>query len=402
MLWGGVYAQILEFNGFVDTYHAMRISDEHDFLSSRSRLRGELKGEKGKSDFFSSMNASYNYILPSESGIELREAWLRYTTKNLDLKLGRQIFSWGQADGIKITDLISPVDMTEFLARDYDDIRMPVDAMRLRYMNKNMSAELVFVPVFQSSILPVQQNNPWSFIDNENAEVFTEVTSPDEPEKIIINSELGGKVSFNLSGIDFACSGLYTWNKTPVFSSNFSPHFDTIYLTPEHHRLGMCGLEFSRPQGKFVIRGEGAFLIGKRFSPVAENYSLGLIEKNSLNMLVGIDWYAGNEWMVSAQFSDEIIIDYEETVANNEHTILATLSVSKKLFRSKLALSSFVYTTFSPEAGKISLFDRTSLDYSLSDQLHLMAGVDFFYGDEGMFATYSNNSEVWIKAKYIF
>ena len=46
------------------------------------------------------------------------------------VRLGRQFVIWGAADGVRVTDLVSPMDMTEFLAQDYDDIRMPVNALR--------------------------------------------------------------------------------------------------------------------------------------------------------------------------------------------------------------------------------------------------------------------------------
>ena len=47
-------------------------------------------------------------------------------------------------------------------------------------------------------------------------------------------------------------------------------------------------------------------------------------------------------------------------------------------------------------------FSRFAADYALSDQIHLLAGFDWFGGDKGIFGTYRNNSEVWIKAKYSF
>ena len=103
-------AQKLDFGGFIDSYHAVRLQDPFDFMSSRSRFRGEVRGMKGNSSFYASLNANHNYMLPDRTFIELREAYLDYAGTGWDLRAGRQIIIWGVADGIRITDIISPME----------------------------------------------------------------------------------------------------------------------------------------------------------------------------------------------------------------------------------------------------------------------------------------------------
>ncbi len=120
----------VQVKGFLDTYHAVRTGGRNEWMASRTRARGEVKLEKGAASLFVSMNATYNGILKDRTGLELREAYLAYTKGNLDLRVGRQIVVWGVADALRVTDCVSPFDYTEFLAQDYDDIRMPVNALR--------------------------------------------------------------------------------------------------------------------------------------------------------------------------------------------------------------------------------------------------------------------------------
>jgi hypothetical protein len=47
-------------------------------------------------------------------------------------------------------------------------------------------------------------------------------------------------------------------------------------------------------------------------------------------------------------------------------------------------------------------FVRTSIDYALTDELHLLFGVDIFAGEQGLLGQYKDNDEVWIKVKYSF
>ena len=392
------FAQSFDFGGFIDSYHAVRLQEPNDFMSSRSRLRTEVRGAKGNSSFYTSLNANFNSLLPDRSFVELREAYLEYAGANWDLRAGRQIIIWGVSDGIRITDIIAPMDFTEFLARDYDDIRMPVDAMKLRFFNNNYKLELVFVPVFQSFIYPTDSLNPWNIFPGSEAGPELVITPANTPETILKNSEFGGRFSFFLSGIDMSLVSLYTWNKLPVFSTSFSEGNDTTFLLPEHHRLFMAGLDLSATIGSLVVRGEGAYFKGENYPSDFIGSSNYLISRDVIRTLLGLDWYPGGEWTLTGQLSYTSILKYCEELSCEQHNVLATLGISKKLLHSTLLLSTFGYMDLSNKG----FFNRTSIDYSLSDPIHLCAGVDLFGGDGGMFGVYKDNSEVWVKVKYSF
>jgi len=379
--------------GFIDAYHAARVKKPNDFLASRSRFRGEISKLNGNSYFYTSFNAVYNSALPELSQVHFREVFMEYTGTQWGFKAGRQIILWGKADGLKITDVISPMNLTEFLAQDYDDIRMPVNGIVINKFNNNWKLYLVLVPLFESYILP-GTNNPWGTDYSALGVIVDEAT---EPEFNLSNIEYGGKLSFYLSGIDFDISALHTWNKAPVYSYSFDSN-STLHMKPEYHRMGFIGIGFSKSLSAFIIRGEGALNFDKSFSPKIENYQTGLLKRNSINYLIGIDWYPGNEWTITGQCSDDYILDYSDKIDLPEHTLLSTLGISKKIFRSTLSISDFSYIDM--KLGEF--FNRTSVDYSVSDNIHVMVGLDWFYGDEGIFGKYEKNSQIWLKAKYNF
>lgn len=394
----GAMAQSLDIGGFIDSYHAVRLQEPYDFMSSRSRLRTEIKGIKGNSSFYASINANVNYLLPERTFFELREAYLEYAGRNWDLRAGRQIIIWGVSDGIRITDIIAPMDFTEFLARDYDDIRMPVDAMKLRLFNNNLKLELVFIPVFQSFIYPTDPLNPWNIfpVSEEGPEII--IRPALTPETTLAKSEFGGRFSFFLSGIDMSLVSLYTWNKLPVFSTSLSEGMDTSFLQPEHHRLLMTGIDLSTTLGPLVLRGEAAHFTGEYHPTDLNGSSNYLISRDVIRTLLGLDWYPGNDWTLTGQLSYTNILKYCGELSCERSNVLATLGISRKLLRSTFTLSTFAYVDISTKG----FFSRTSLDYSLSDPIRLSAGVDLFGGDGGMFGIYQDNSEVWIKVKYSF
>lgn len=229
----------LEFSakGFVDTYHAVRTESPVDWMSSRTRVRGEFKLDYNECGAFVSANLVYNALLNDLSGFQLREAYAYWDNPHWDIRFGKQIISWGVADGLRVTDLISPMDYTESLAQDYDDIRIPVGALRMRYIRNFWNLEVVAVPVAEFFRLPTDPANPWSV-----GPLPPEV----RPDKCLKNMEYGARFSCFLGGVDFSLMALRTWNKMPQLQED---HFG-------YHRLTVAGGDVSIPFGNFVFRGE--------------------------------------------------------------------------------------------------------------------------------------------------
>ena len=384
----------VQVKGFLDTYHAARTEGKGEWLASRTRARGELTLEKGGARLFVSMNAIYNALLKEQTGITLREAYLSYANAHVDLRAGRQIIIWGVADALRLTDQISPMDYTEFLAQDYDDIRTPVNAFRLRLVRQAFNVELVCIPVSDFFTLPTDERNPWAaHIDAPMPYTFD--LDSRKPKTRLRNVEFGGRLSVNLSGIDFSFCGLHPWNKMPAFSYAVEPSGAAMTVVGHYRRLTMFGADVSFPIGRFVVRGELAANLNE-----VQNAEFGseVQGRNVFNALLGVDWYAGNDWMLSAQYAHKHVGGSIEGLSVLRNTGVATVRVSKELFRNTLALSSFAYI----DVSHGGVFNRLSCKYDLNDQISLTAGYDYFHADAGMFAMYSRNSEVWVKLKYGF
>ena len=361
----------VQVKGFVDSYHAMRTQRPNDWMSSRSRVRGEISVEKGNAGAFVSANLVHNEIVKENTGLQLRETYAYYSDEHWDLRAGRQIIVWGVSDGLRVTDIISPMDYTEFLAQDYDDIRIPVGGLRMRYSRQSWSLEAIAVPVTSFFILPTDAENPWS---------VGQIKIDKEPDKKFSNMEYGGRLSFYLSGIDFSMSALHTWNKMPVFHNGIGTY----------HRMTMLGTDFSVPIGQFIVRGEFAEYIDEAQQTFGKQ---NIIKANSSNALLGMDWYAGNDWNVSAQYSHKYVAS-----GDHRNTGIATIRVSKDLLHNTLAIQSFAYI----DVTNGGVFNRLSADYAINDQIHSIIGFDYFHANNGVFEMYDDNSEVWLKLKYSF
>ena len=379
-----------QFNGFVDTYHAVQTQHPHDFTTSRTRLRAELRVDYENAYLFTSLNGVHNGILEDRTGVQLQEAYFNYQKDFLEIRAGRQIVVWGVADGLRVTDLISPVDYTEFMSSDYDDMRMAVDGFRIKYPGERMNAEVVYVPVPRYFQMPLGEDNLWRPDLPEKAGL----DFPEGPDAKFKNGDFGTRVSFFLSNLDFSISALHTHNQSPV--SVVEPvSMDSVVIHGIHESMTMIGGDMSMPIGEFVLRAEVAEYFGEALGYAN---SLDYARKNTFNALGGIDWYAGDNWTFMVQYLHKYIADYSHNLAAEKNSSEMTFRISKELLNNTLKLS--LYGVF--DIDNLSYYGRASGDYSVTDQVMLSLGYDHFGGKRGQLAGYKKNREIWAKAKYYF
>lgn len=139
------------------------------------------------------------------------------------------------------------MDMTEFLAQDYDDIRMPVNALRFFVFNDKIKLELLAVPTFEGYKLPTDAANPWSVLPKETPRSLVWDAEGSRPELRLSNVEYGGRLSFALPGVDFSLAALHTWNKMPVIE--YKPSGSQLTVSPRYYRMGFVGGDVSKPLG---------------------------------------------------------------------------------------------------------------------------------------------------------
>ena len=163
---------------------------------------------------------------------------------------------------------------------------MPVDAVKFRLLGEHIDTELIWIPVFKAAVQP-SGDNPWALQSDLPEDV--QITSAEAltPATSLGSSEIALKVSAFFSGIDAAASVFYTWNDYPTRYRHIECNGETtlVCLVPEHHRLTVFGLEFSRPWSEFVFRGEAAYYKGCYYE--TKGISDNPLKKDAIKWLLG-------------------------------------------------------------------------------------------------------------------
>jgi len=395
-------SQDVDISGYARNYTGV-LFDSGDFsiLQNTLNLNFEKRGSKVA---FKANPMLYSYNTDSLK-FNMREIYLDLYFNNFDIRIGKQQVVWGKADGVFITDVVSPLNLTEFLLPDFDEIRSGVYATKVDYYFGNNTFELIWIPFFTAIETPAS-NSIW-YIQPEFPIQPTFDNSKKNVTPSLENSEVFAKFTGITSFVDFEIMGGYTWDDIPVMHVNKtfgmdpntqSPILTTLNVTPEYHRLTLGGGSFSTQIKGVIFRGEAAYYNGKYFQTEDIQAVDALVEKDYLHYVLGLDFNIKSV-KFSTQFIQQYILDYEPGMLSQETENTLTFLAHADVLRETLHLELFSYIGLSNEDALI----RPKITYDYDDSFSILLGANVFVGDEnGRFGQYKDNSMAYIKIKYSF
>ncbi|MBO4639037.1 MAG: hypothetical protein J5710_04710 [Treponema sp.] len=400
------------------------------FLLGNTSFTGKLDAYYDNSSAIAEGSVFYDAVTNSFDW-SLDELWLDYTSAFWGIRIGRQKTVWGKADGIDITNVICPSDMSRFSAMTNDDSKLAIDTIRLSFSGNQFTADAYWIPFFTPAALPLEDGNTLrkflvpSSIDFPIPEMNITLALPvtisgfDKPEPAIWNGEYGLKLSGYFSAFDVSFYGFYGWDDTPFLDYTItygtanppSPAMPNgLNISGQYKRMAMFGTDAAIPIKETVLRAEAAFFPQRHFQKssdkiIEENMTAGnsdiTEQHNEFAALIGLDWMPGG-WTITAQYyCDYVFGDLNKLERTNAYEHGATLSISKSLVNETLELSL---------AGILGLNDFDSLispsiNYSLSDQIKISTGAYIFMpGPErdGQYGAYKDLSSIYFAAKFSF
>ncbi len=420
-----------EFSGDIETLWGVgapwtdKDANAGRFTLGTTSLTGKLDAYFGNSSAYAEATISYDATGAINGGfssgnlgngfdLSLGELWLDYTDSFWGIRIGRQKAAWGKADGIDITNVLCPSDMSSFAAMTGDDSKLAVDAIRLSISGNQFTADAYWIPFLTQAALPLEEKNPLrKYLIPSNIKIPVgqgqvlalpvAVGLIQKPELAIWNGEYGLKLSGYFSLLDLSLYGFYGWDDIPIMeysmqSANPATGIPSgIIINGNYKRMAMIGVDAALPIGATVLRLEAAFFPQRHF----QKSDGGSLQRNQISGLAGIDWMPTG-WTLTAQYYCEYVMDSLESLERkNAYTHGATLSISKSLVNETLELSFSGLIGFNDFDCMLS----PSISYSLSDQINVGAKAYIFIpGPErnGKYGAYKDLSSLCINAKFSF
>jgi len=392
-----VTAQSTTFTGYVRNYTGILFKDDHDYSIIQDTF--DLRIEHSRSKVAFKANPYINFYHNKEQEVDLRQSYMDIYLDSTDIRIGKQQIVWGKADGVFITDVVSPKDLNEFLLPDFEEIRLGIQALKVDYYIGDNTIEFVWVPAFTPTKMPAE-DSIW-YVQPDFSITPTFDYSKKEVPSNFSNSEAFLKFSAITSVIDFEIMAGYMWDDDPTMHIDKSIDATTdqlsLTVTPEYHRLKLGGGSFSTTIGGFVVRGEAAYYFGKYFRSEDPALTDGVVEKDYVHFLLGMDYTIWNIKM-SLQLIEQKIQGYDEQIVNDENEDTVTFLMSSDFLRETLRLELFSYIGMNDNGSLI----RPKISYDLIDGFQILVGFNIFNGEEGNFGQYDDNDMIYSKIKYSF
>lgn len=350
---------------------------------------------KGFYDFVYSLKGRDEYtqdvLNAYESELELRDTYLQGSlTKNLDIKIGRQIVVWGKSDNIRVVDRINPLDLREPGLTDIEDLRLPVTMTKLDYYwgDFNLSGMAIHevrfnqTPPYGSDFYPLEIPPPPEVV----------------PDSKLENTQFALALSGIFSGWDLALYWADLYN-AETYLDVVAPGFPPV-VVQKHARINMVGAATNVALGNWMLKAEAAWLDGLRFTTQPDKTYTGL------DLLAGVEYSGFSDTVISLEIADQHIIDHDdelsqEPVRRDEDQIQWVARLTRDFMNETLSLT--LLLSVYGEMWQDGAFQRLSAQYDITDALMVNGGVVFYQsGDLPMFEDVEDNDRLFLEFKYSF
>lgn len=392
----------VELHGFFDARGGTRTqSDPYQrdtsLLESRLQLSAEHFGDlvtiQVRGDLLYDNVADHQTpdLETGEGAFDLREANLAFApTEIIDVKLGRQILTWGTGDLLFINDLFPKDWQSFFTGRDEEYLKAPSDALMISLFPEFANIDLVYTPRFDSDRHLTGER--LSFFGYTGTNIET-----DKPDRWFKDHEVNLRLSRNISGYELAGYGYYGYWKSP---NGFDPGTGQAQFP----RLNVYGASLMGSLKGGIFNLEGGYYDSRGDSSGDDP----LLPNSELRFLAGYERELAQELTGSLQFYLEQMQDYSAyrqslpvgQPVRDENRQVWTLRLTKQLLSQKLTLSLFNYWSPTDE----DYYLRPQLRYKLTDTWLLTCGGNLFGGDQDhtFFGQLEDNSNVYAGARYSF
>ena len=372
-------------------------------LTVISRLRGDIENElePGKPGQGNRSAYSKRWLAGGNLDVELREAYIDTEIGGSFLRLGKQQVVWGQADGLKILDILNPQSFREFILDDFEDSRIPLWTVNVEIPVNKVFLQILWIPDQTYDDIP-ESDAIFAFTSPQLVPVLpigvpVHVLPVNRPNRVIRDSDVGVKLSMFVNGWDYSLNYAYHYFDRPVVRREIS--ITGITVLQEYKRTHLLGGTFSNVFDDFTLRGEFGFSSDRFFLTSDTNDRDGVIESGEFSYVLGLDYQGWRDWFVSGQVFQSFITKPTASLVRDKAETTITLLLRRDFMNEVLQAEVLAIQSLNLGDGVIQI----SIEYEWRSNIRLKVGADVFYGDlQGLFGQFDKQDRISLGIEFGF
>jgi len=396
-------------NGFWELRAGARTQeDEYEKDGSIGETRLQLEYERSRAGTSVKATADFLYdrvaeeheidLEEGEGWFDLREASISATPVDfMDIKLGRQILTWGTGDFLFLNDLFPKDWNSFFIGRDDEYLKAPSDAVKASFFSDAANLDVVYTPrVDADRFIDGRRISYWNGGLGRRAGRDAPVDAA-RPDDWFQDDEAAVRLFRNIRGWELALYGYKGFWKSPGGT-------DPVSGKATFPELAVFGASVRGAVGKGIGNAEVAYYDSEEDGDGDDP----LVRNSELRLLVGYEQEVAKDFTAGVQYYLEHMMDHDEyerslpagSPAADENRSVFTLRLTKLLMSQNLKLS--LFTFYSPTDEDAYL--RPKAHYKIDDHWSVEAGGNVFLGEEEhtFFGQFEDNTNVYAATRYGF
>jgi hypothetical protein len=334
-----------------------------------------------------------------EGRYQTRELWFFSRPLDfLDVKLGRQVLTWGTGDLLFLNDLF-PKDWQSFMiGRDTEYLKAPSDAAKFSFFHDIANLDLVYTPKFDAdNYITGDYISYWNGGLGRTAGRDA-IVRADKRESWFTDDEIAARVYRNINNYELELYGYWGYWK--------SPGGQTPAGRAYFPRLDVYGASIRGQLGKGIANAEFAYYNSTDDTGGDDP----LVNNSEMRYLLGYTQEIGRDFNAGVQYYIEQLLDYGDYKSSlppaasetkrDEFRQVVTLRLTKLLMNQNLTLSMFTF--YSPTDQ--DAFLRPNVHYKFTDNLAGEIGSNIFIGNSPhtFFGQFEDNTSIYTAVRYSF
>jgi len=296
----------------------------------------------------------------------VRELYIDFFSDYLDIRAGKQLITWGTADGIRVLDkYVNPLDWREFTLKPWNEIKIPLWMLKLEFQpTLNGTLQFLLIPDFEPDYWPAPGAPFCPGVVKRGVEIgktkmerlmklsrdgiagvpfdYRIISEEGRPGEKWGNSKFGIRWRDVLGNFEYTLNYIYSWETESVerttdidastmdmdkvaqlanimhktipemfdfFRMNrIAPPGSTFHFGQTYHRINVWGGTFSKtfvggPLKGLTLRGEFAYVRNDYKAYYdKKENTIKWAKTDCYNYVIGLDKWVVTNWLASFQF----------------------------------------------------------------------------------------------------
>ena len=303
-------------------------------------------------------------------------------------------------EGRNLTEL-SARDMREFVLADFEQLHIPQWAARAEYFKDDFHAELVWIPYLTYDNIGEPGDDFYPYPPAFPGLGYR-ILDEKKPRGGDSDDAAGVRLGWIVDGWDI--NGYYyrSTDVQPAFQRSFGlvGGVPTLTYTPTHNRIQQWGLTVGKDIGDgLVFKAEAIYTMGRRYDVLRLSDADGLVRKDTLDYVLGLDWTPDASNRLNLQFFQRFYQDHDPDMVPESVESGVSLFYSTKVWGDRLEPE----ITLIESLNRGDWLLRPRLTWNVSADLKASFGADILNGPpDALFGRFTNGDRVYAEVRYDF